>query len=306
VRRDKSGPHASAELYLMLDIPTRSTPDAGANVPLRGIEPAGIPARQIVAIVDGRMFEFGTNEVIVGRAASREFMHLRVGDTIVSGQNRWPVVGIFQANDGVAESEVWGDARILQGAYRRGNTYQSVLVQLDSLDAFNPFRDSLTSNPQVKVDIRRESEYYAAQSADMSRLIRSIGFGIGTLMGIGAVFGAILTMYTVVATRAREIAMLRALGFNALSVVVSVLAESLVLGAIGGAIGAAIAYAGFNGLETSTMNFQTFSQVAFAFRVTPELLATGLAYALLMGLIGGLLPAVRAARLPIASALREL
>jgi putative ABC transport system permease protein len=306
VRRDASGPRASAELYVMLDIPKQSTPDAGANVPMRGIEPAGISARELVSIVEGRMFEFGTNEVIVGQAASREFVHMRVGDTIVSGQNRWPVVGIFQANDGVAETEVWGDTRTLQGAYTRGNTYQSVLVQLDSIDAFDAFRDWLTSNPQVKVGIRRESEYYAAQSADMTRLIRSIGFGIGALMGIGAVFGAVLTMYTVVATRAREIATLRALGFNTVAVLVSVLAESLVLGGIGGSIGAAAAYVAFNGFETSTMNFETFSQVAFAFRVTPELLGMGLFYALLIGLIGGLFPAVRAARLPIASALREL
>jgi putative ABC transport system permease protein len=306
VRRDASGPRASAELYVMLDIPKQSTPDAGANVPMRGIEPAGLTARELVAIVEGRMFEFGTNEVIVGRAASREFVHLRVGDTIVSGQNRWPVVGIFRANEGVAESEVWGDARTLQGAYRRGNTYQSVLVQLDSFDAFDAFRDSLTSNPQVKVAIRRENEYYAAQATDMTRLISSIGFGIGALMGIGAVFGAVLTMYTAVATRAREIATLRALGFNTVAVLVSVLAESLALGAIGGSVGAATAYVAFNGFQTSTMNFQTFSQLAFAFRVTPELLAMGLFYALIMGLVGGLLPAIRAARLPIASALREL
>jgi putative ABC transport system permease protein len=306
IRRDASGPGASAELYVMLDIPKQSSPDAGANVPMRGIEPAGIPARELIAIVEGRMFEFGTNEVIVGRAASREFVNLRVGDTIVSGQNRWPVVGIFRANEGVAESEVWGDARTLQGAYRRGNTYQSVLVQLDSIDAFNGFRDYLSSNPQVKVAIWRESEYYATQATDMTRLISSIGFGIGALMGIGAVFGAVLTMYTAVATRAREIATLRALGFNTIAVLVSVLAESLALGAIGGSIGAATAYVAFNGFQTSTMNFQTFSQLAFAFRVTPELLAMGLLYALLMGLIGGLLPAIRAARLPIASALREL
>jgi putative ABC transport system permease protein len=306
IRRDASGPRASGELYVMLDIPKRSTPNTGANVPMRGIEPAGIPARELVSIVEGRMFEFGTTEVIVGQAASREFVNLRVGDTIASGQNRWLIVGIFQANGGVAETEVWGDARTLQGAYRRGNTYQSVLVQLDSIDTFDAFRDWLTSNPQVKVGIRRESDYYAAQSADMTRLIQSIGFGIGALMGIGAVFGAILTMYTAVATRAREIATLRALGFNTISVIVSVLAESMALGALGGSIGAAVAYLAFNGFETSTMNFQTFSQVAFAFRVTPELLGMGLFYALLMGLIGGLFPAVRAARLPIASALREL
>jgi putative ABC transport system permease protein len=306
VRRDASGALASAELYVMLEVPKQSTPGIGANVPMRGIEPAGAPMREEVSIVAGRMFQFGTTEVIVGRAASDQFVNMRLGDTIVSGQNRWPVVGIFEADGGVAETEVWADARTLQAAYRRANIYQSVLVQLDSADAFGAFRDWLTSNPQVNVGIRRENEYYAAQSVDMTRLIQTIGFGIAALMGIGAVFGAILTMYTAVATRAREIATLRAVGFNTSVVLVSVLSESLALGAIGGVIGAVAAYVAFNGYETSTMNFQTFSQVAFAFRVTPALLGMGLFYALLMGLIGGLLPAIRAARLPIASALREL
>lgn len=246
------------------------------------------------------------DEVIVGRGANGQFINTEVGDTIVSGQNRWQVVGVFEADAGVAETEIWCDARTLQGAYRRGNTYQSVLVQLDSTDAFDTFRDWLTSNPQVNVAIRRENEYYAAQSQALTRLIESVGFGIAGLMGIGAVFGAILTMYTAVATRAREIATLRALGFNTSSVLFSVLAESLVLGGIGGLIGGIGAYLAFNGYQTSTMNFQTFTQVAFAFRVTPQLLAMGLFYALAMGLIGGLLPAIRAARLPIPSALREL
>jgi putative ABC transport system permease protein len=231
---------------------------------------------------------------------------MNVGDTIVSGQNRWPVVGIFEADGGVAETEVWVDARTLQGAYRRGNTYQAVIAQLDSMEMFDGFRDWLTSNPQLRVSVRRESEYYAAQSRSMTQLIQSIGFGIAGLMGIGAIFAAILTMYTAVATRVREIATLRALGFNTGSVLVSVLAESLALGAIGGTIGGVAAYLAFNGYQTSTMNLQTFSQVAFAFRVTPELLGMGLFYALAMGLVGGLLPAIRAARLPIATALREL
>ena len=306
IRRNGSGPLATAEIYVIIDVPKISAPDGSANVPMRGIEPSGIAVREEVSIAAGRMFQFGTTEVVVGRAASNQFTNMRLGDTIVSGQNRWQVVGIFEADGGVAETEVWTDARTLQGAYRRGNTYQSVLVQLDSTDAFDTFRDWLTSNPQVNVSIRRENEYYTAQSVAMTRLIRSIGFGIAGLMGIGAVFGAILTMYTAVATRAREIATLRALGFNTTSVLASVLAESLALGAIGGAIGGTAAYLAFNGYQTSTMNFQTFSQVAFAFRVTPALLGMGLFYALAMGLVGGLLPAVRAARLPISSALREL
>jgi len=306
IRRDGPTPLASAELYVIIDLPKRATPDAPANVPLRGIEPTGITVRDEVSIVEGRMLEFGTTEVIVGRGASGQFVNLRLGDTIVSGQNQWQVVGVFEANGGVAESEIWADARTLQSVYRRGNSYQSVLVQLDSSDTFDMFRDWLTTNPQLNVMVRRENEYYAGQSRAMTALIQTIGFGIAALMGIGAIFGAILTMYTAVATRAREIATLRALGFNTMSVLVSVLAESLVLGLIGGVIGGTAAYLFFNGYQTSTMNFQTFSQVAFAFLVTPQLLAMGLFYALMMGFIGGLLPAIRAARLPIATALREL
>jgi putative ABC transport system permease protein len=262
--------------------------------------------RDEASIVEGRMFEFGTNEIVVGRGASGQFAGLTLGNELRSGQNSWKVVGIFESDGSLYETEIWCDARVLQGAYRRGNSYQTVLARLDSTDSFAAFRDWLTSNPQVNVQVRRETEYYAAQSRALSGLIQGVGFGIALLMGIGAVFGAILTMYTAVSTRAREIATLRALGFNATSVVVSVLAESLALAAIGGVIGGLIAYVAFNGYQTSTMNFQTFSQVAFAFRVTPQLLMLGLIYALLMGLVGGLFPAIRAARLPIPSALREL
>ncbi len=306
IRRNGQTPLAAAELMVIIDLPKIATPDAPANVPVRGISAESIPIRQEFSIIEGRMFEFGTNEVIAGRAASGQFVNLKVGDTLVSGQNQWKVVGLFETDGGVPETEIWVDARVLQGAYRRGNTYQSLLAQLDSYDSYDAFRDWLTSNPQLNVSIRRENEYYATQSQALTRLISTIGYGIATLMGIGAVFGAILTMYTAVATRAREIATLRALGFDTGSVLVSVLAESMVLGLIGGVIGGAAAYLAFNGYQTSTMNFQTFSQVAFAFRVTPELLAMGLTYALIMGLIGGLFPAIRAARLPIPVALREL
>ena len=306
IRRDGGAALASAELMVIIDLPKKATPDAPANVPVRGIGPESIAIRKEFSIVEGRMLQFGTNEAIAGRGASGQFVNLAVGDTIVSGQNRWEVVGLFEVDGGVAETEVWLDARTLQGAYRRGNTYQSLLAQLETRDLYDAFRDWLTSNPQLNVSIRRENEYYATQSQALTRLIRTIGFSIAVLMGIGAVFGAILTMYTAVATRAREIATLRALGFNTGSVLVSVLVESMVLGLIGGIIGSAAAYLAFNGYQTSTMNFQTFSQVAFAFRVTPGLLAMGLFYALLMGLIGGLFPAIRAARLPIPVALREL
>ena len=296
---------ASAELYVIIDLPKRTT-GTPANVPMRGVEPVVMQVRDHASIVAGRMFEFGTNEVIAGVAASRQFAGLNIGDTIESGQQAWEVVGLFEADGSVAETEAWADARILQGVYRRGNSFQLVMARLESTASFDTFRDWLTANPQLEVQVQRETEYYAAQSRTISILIRTIGFTIAALMGIGAVFGAILTMYTIVASRAREIATLRAIGFNAGSVVTSVLVESLALGAIGGAIGGAAAYIGFNGYQTSTMSFQTFSQVAFAFRVTPGLLAAGLIYALLLGLVGGLLPAIRAARLPIPAALREL
>ncbi len=297
---------ASAELYVIIDLPKKSSPGSSANVPMRGIEPTGMTVRPEVSIVEGRMFRFGTNEVIAGRGANGQFVNLAVGDVVVSGQNRWEVVGLFASNGGVSETEVWCDARTLQGAYRRGNSYQSLLATLESPDTFDTFRDWLTSNPQLNVSIRREDEYYAGQSQTLTRLIQTVGVAIAGLMGIGAVFGAILTMYTAVATRSREIATLRALGFDTSSVVVSVLVESMALGAIGGISGGGAAYLGFNGYQTSTINFQTFSQVAFAFRVTPDLLGLGLFYALAIGAIGGLLPALRAARLPIPSALREL
>jgi len=305
VVRNASGLQASGELFVIIDLPKRSTGTA-ANVPMRGIEPAATTVRSEFSIVEGRMFEFGTNEVIAGRGAAIQFAGLEIGNEIRLGQATWRVVGIFETDGAVSETEVWTDARTLQGAYRRGNSYQSVLLQLDSPEAFGEFRDWLTANPQLNVQVLRENEYYATQSRALITLVRVVGFGIAGLMSLGAIFGAILTMYTAVASRAREIATLRALGFNALAVVSSVLTESLALAAVGGVIGGLAAYAAFNGYQTSTINFQTFSQVAFAFRVTAGLLLMGLVAALFMGFFGGLLPAWRAARLPIVSALREL
>ena len=303
--RDGQTALASAELFVIIDLPKRSTGTA-ANVPLRGIDATTLRVRDDATLVAGRMLTFGTNEVVVGRSASAQYAGLDLGATVQSGQVVWRVVGIFETGGSVAETEIWCDARVLQGAYRRGNSYQSVLAKLESPQAFDTFKDWLTSNPQVKVSVRRETDYYTSQSTALTTLIQTIGFGIATLMAVGAVFGAILTMYTAVAARTREIATLRALGFNAGPVLVSVLAESLTLAAVGGLLGGLLAYVGFNGYQTSTINFQTFSQVAFAFRVTPELMTLGLVWALAMGLIGGLPPAVRAARLPISQALREL
>lgn len=307
VRRDGQTALETADLYVIIELPKKSSPDTRANVPMRGIEPAGMKVRDEVSLVEGRMFRFGSNEVIVGKGTHNLFLGLNVGDTVISGRNRWVVVGVFEANGGVAETEIWCDVQTLQSGYLRTNSFNSVLMTLESPDSFQRMQEWLKANPQTQtVDVRRESEYYAGQSEQMTRLIDTLGFGIATLMAIGAVFGAILTMYTAVASRSREIATLRALGFNSTSVVVSVLVESVILGAIGGTIGAVGAYLAFDGFQTSTMNWQSFSQVAFAFRVTPQLFLTGMVYALAIGLIGGLFPAIRAARLPISRALREL
>jgi putative ABC transport system permease protein len=303
--RGADGSLASAELFVIIDLPKRSS-GTDANVPLRGVEHAAFGVRSQMKIVQGRSFEWGRNEVIVGVGAAQEFAGLEVGKTLQVGRNHWPVVGLFSAGGGTAESEIWTDAKVLQAAYNRGNSFQSVYAKLISPAAFQPFKDALTTDPRLNVKVLRQSEYYADQSTLMTRLIRTLGFLIAALMAVGAVFGALNTMYNSVSARTREIATLRALGFGSGAVVVSVMLESLVVAVTGGCVGALIAYVAFNGLHTSTVNFQSFSQVTFAFHVTRELLIQGIIWAILIGLIGGLLPAVRAARLPIAAALREL
>ncbi len=305
VAHTAQGPLSSAELFVIINLPKRST-GLDANVPLRGVEANAMQVRDKVKIVQGRMFDWGKNEVIVGSGAVQEFTGLEVGSKLKVGRYEWPVVGIFSANGGVAESEIWSDAKVLQDAYHRGDSFQSVYVKLNSPGAFQEFKDSLTSNPQLSVKVVRQSEYYAEQSQTMTRLITTLGVLIASLMAVGAVFGALNTMYSAVSTRTREIATLRALGFGRGAVVVSLMIESLLLALAGGAIGGGLAYFAFNNFHTSTMNFQSFSQVTFAFRVTPELLVRGIVWSALIGLIGGLFPAIRAARLPIAAALREL
>jgi putative ABC transport system permease protein len=305
IQKGPGGPLASAELFVIVNHPlARSGTDA--NVPLRGVSPNVLQVRPEVKIVEGRMFETGRNEIVVGRAASRQFANLSVGNTVRWGENSWQVVGIFEANGSVAESELWCDARVLQPAYRRGNSYQSVYARLDSVDSFQAVKDAMTSDQRLKVTVIREPEYYAEQSRVLQTLIRTVGFVIAGLMGVGAIFGAVNTMYNAVASRTREIATLRALGFKGLPVVISVLVEAVILSLIGGSIGSLLAYLAFDGYQTATMNWQSFSQVAFAFAVTPALLAQALIYATIIGLLGGLLPAWKAARMPVVTALREL
>ena len=305
IEKGPDGPHASPELFVIVGHPLKRS-GTDANVPLRGLTPMALKVRPQVKIVEGRMFTPGTNEIVVGRSASRQFMGLSVGTSVRWGESSWQVVGIFDAGGSVAESEIWCDAKVLQPAYRRGNSYQSVIVRLESVDSFQTFKDALTTNPRLQVTVIREPDYYAQQSQVLQTIIRSIGFGIAGLMGLGAIFGAINTMYSAVANRTREIATLRALGFGSSPVVVSVMVEAVILSLVGGLIGGLLAWAAFDGYQTATMNFQSFSQVAFAFKVSPSLLARGMFFALIMGLIGGLFPAIRAARLPVVTALRQL
>lgn len=305
IERGPNGPKASAELFVIVNHPKRST-GLDANVPLRGVEMGAFDVRTQVRIVEGRRFEPGRNEVVVGRAAAGQFSGLEVGRSIRWGENTWQVVGIFAAGGSVSESEIWTDAVVLQGAYRRGDSYQSVYVTLASPDGLQAFKDRLTTDPRLNVMVERETDYLAAQSTVLQTLITSVGVVIAGLMAIGAIFGAVNTMYNAVASRTREIATLRALGFGALPIVISVLAEAATLALIGGIAGGLLAWVVFDGYQTSTINWQSFSQVAFAFRVTPTLLAQGLVCAVVIGLLGGLLPAIRAARLPIVTALREL
>jgi putative ABC transport system permease protein len=303
--RSKEGPLASAELFVIINLPKRSS-GTDANVPLRGVEDAAFRVRDNVKIVKGRSFERGKNEVVVGAGAAQEFAGLEVGNKLRVGRNEWTVVGIFSAGGAASESEIWTDATVLQDAYHRGNSFQSVYAKLASAAAFQQFKDALTSDPRLSVKVLRQSDYYSEQSTMVTTLITTLGVIIAGLMAIGAIFGALNTMYNSVAARTREIATLRALGFGGGAVIISVLLESLAIALLGGVLGAAVAYLAFNGFHTGTMNFQTFSQVTFSFAVTPQLLAQGIIWATCIGLLGGLFPAIRAMRLPIAAALREL
>jgi putative ABC transport system permease protein len=305
VARSADGPLASAELFVIINLPKRST-GTDANVPFRGVEKAAIAVRGDIKFIAGRMFELGRNEVIVGAGAARAFAGLDVGQKIRIGQNEWEVVGVFSGGGGATESEIWTDAAVLQPAYHRGESFQSVHAKLVSAQAFQQFKDALTTNPQLKVKAVRQSEFLAEQSTLLTTFIERIGVFIAALMALGALFGALNTMYSAVAARTREIATLRALGFGSSPVILSVMIESLALALIGGAAGATAAYFAFNGFKAATINWQTFSQIAFAFTVTPRLLAEAILWASAIGLLGGLFPAIRAARLPIAAALREV
>jgi len=303
-RNSQGQPITSSEMFVVVDLPKRST-GTSANVPMRGVDVAAMEVRGTIHVTQGRRFELGKNEIMVGAGAAREFGGLDLGHEVRVGQNTWNVVGIFTANGGVAESEIWTDGAVLRAVYKRQESFQSVYARLGSPADFTTFKDALTTNPKLQVQVSTLGDFYSEHSRIVIELISGVGVFIAGLMALGALFGALNTMYSAVSSRTREIATLRALGFGASPIVVSVLCESIVLALAGGIVGGAISYFVFNGFTTTTMNMQTFSQITFAFAVTPRLLLNAMIWATVLGLLGGIFPAVRAARLPIASALRE-
>jgi putative ABC transport system permease protein len=305
VARGPEGPLVTPEAVLMAPIPLLST-GTEANVELRGVSPNVLDIRKQVKIVQGRMFKAGLAEVVVGKNANTTYSGLTLGNTVSLGTVRWHIVGIFDAGGSSFDSEIWADAHLLSAAFNRPeNTFQSVTVHLISPGALEQLKDAVTSDPRLNVDVTREIDYYAKQSTAMTTLITRLGGFVAMVMAIGAIFGALNTMYSAVADRGREIATMRALGFGGPSVVFSFLVEALLISFVGGVLGC-LAVLRLNGLTTSTINFQTFSNLAFAFKITPDLLVIGIVFALAMGACGGLFPAIRAARLPVATALREL
>ena len=302
VKRDADGkPIGSADMVAIVSLPLKAS-GSGANVTLHGVGPKMPVLRPEIRIVEGRMFTPALRELIVGRGAVKQFSGLDLGSKVSFRDADWTVVGIFESNGDAHESELMTDIETALSAYRR-NLFQSVTVMLESPEAFNAYKDRLTTDPTLGVDVKREPDYYAKQSQGLKKLLDLLSFGVGGIMALGAIFGTLNTMYTAVSSRGVEIATLRAIGFGALPVVVSVFVEALALALIGGALGAIGAWIFFNGNTVNTLG-ANFTQVVFNLTVSPALLVNGIVWACVIGVIGGLFPAVRAARLPIATALR--
>jgi putative ABC transport system permease protein len=296
-------PLVSAEVMVITELRKgEGRQAASVNVALRGVEAAGLEMRPEVRLVEGRLFQPGLREVIAGRQATQQFEGVALGQVLHFRGSDWTVVGVFESGGDAHESELWTDADTARGAFGRPGA-SSLLLQLESPDALPGLKDAVTSDPRFRLDVQSERNYYTSQSAQFTRNIGIVTSVVAVLMAFGALFGALNTMYSAVASRRVEIATLRAIGFSGLPVVASVLAEAVALAVAGGVMGAAIAYVLFNGMTVSTLG-QNFTQVAFSFAVTPDLLVRGLIWSVAIGFIGGLFPAVRAARLPIVVALR--
>lgn len=305
VGRQNGQPLITSEVVVIAPFPLHST-GTDANVQVRGVSSNVLMVRPNVKIVEGRMFRPGLAELVVGRNAVTSYAGLGVGNRVRFGGGEWTITGVFDAGGSAFDSEVWCDARVLDGVYKRpANVFQSATVRLTSPDAFQKFKDAASKDPRLNVDVSREIDYYAKQSQTFTRLITILGGLVAGVMAIGAIFGALNTMYSAVAERTREIAVMRALGFGAAAVVFSFLIEALLISFIGGALGC-LAVLPLNGFTTGAMNWQTFSHLAFAFKITPNLMVGGVIFALGMGIVGGSLPAIHAARQPVVLALREL
>ncbi len=302
VRKDEAGrPIASAEAVVIVELPKKGS-TTGANVTLRGVGPQNLALRPEIKLTQGRMFKPALHELIAGKSAQLQFQGLELGGHLTIRNTDWTVVGIFESHGDSHESELMADSDTVLSAYQR-NLFQSVTALLDSPDAFTAFKDSLTTNPALSVDVKREPDYYAAQSKQLSTVLTFVANFVGGIMAVGAIFGALNTMYSAVSARMVEIATLRAIGFGALPVVISVFAEAVLLAFAGGVIGALLAWLFFNGNSVSTLG-GNFTQIVFPLKVSSGLLVLGVVWAIAIGVIGGLFPAIRAARLPIATALR--
>jgi putative ABC transport system permease protein len=304
VLRDAQGqPVSSPELVVVAALPKKSN-GLDANVELRGVGEHAWAVHPNVRITSGRKFTPGLRELIVGQGARAQFAGLEPGNTLKLNGQQWTVVGVFESGD-AHDSEVWGDTDIVGSTYRRGSSTTSVVARLTEAGAYDALKANLASDPRLQVDMKTTRAYYSDQSAQLSRLLRVLGTVVGSIMAVGAIFGALNTMYAAVAARAREVATLRAIGFRGVPVVISVLLETMLLALLGGIVGAAIAWLLFDNYTASTLG-ANFSQVVFAFSVSPALLWSGLKWALAIGFIGGLFPAMRAARIPVTAGLREL
>ncbi len=305
VARGPDGPLVSAEVVAVAALPLKKT-GTDANVQLRGVSARALRVHEGVRVEAGRFLRPGLYELVVGRNARESYSNLEVGQTVRFGGSTWQVVGAFDAGGSSFDSEVWADADLVNQTYQRpAGIHQSVNARLVAPGALDALKARFQADPRMRVQVERETEYYAKASQMMSTMIRVLGGMVAVVMGIGAVFAALNTMYSAVAERAREVATLRAMGFPGSTIVLSFSFEALVVAGVGGILGA-LAVVPLNGLATSTLNFQTFSHLAFAFQVTPALLGMGVAFALFMGLCGGVPPALRAARMPVTAALRDL
>lgn len=304
-RNAKGEPIISAETVVAANLPIKgSKTDEAGSAQVRGISEAAFTVRPNVKIIEGKSFQPGLREIIVGKGAVRQFEGLKVGASLKLGNQPWTIVGIFASGDSM-ESELWADANVVNDTYKRGSGRNSATVKLDSPAAIKAFGAALEANPQLKVKASTTLEFFAKQSEQMTKILRIIGITVGAIMAVGAVFGALNTMFAAVAARAREIATLRAIGFRGLPVVVAVMLETTLLALIGGLVGGLAAWLLFNGFEASTMAAGSVGKLSFSLAVSPALLWEGIKWALAIGFVGGLFPAVRAASLPVTTALRE-